>query len=87
MIWADRIEILSERETGHVGIIDWGAIERGPLLFDVALTVLWLFPEGRRMHEEFLQAYLAEAPISTSELEGLNYYKALGRSGSGPCPF
>lgn len=77
VIWADRVEILSERETGHVGIIDWGAIERGPLLFDVALTVLWLFPEGKRMHEEFLQAYLAEAPISVSELEGLRYYKAL----------
>lgn len=77
VIWADRVEILSERETGRVGIIDWGAIERGPLLFDVALTVLWLFPEGRRMHEEFLQAYLAEAPISASELAGLNYYKAL----------
>ena len=77
MIWADRVEILHERETGHVGIIDWGAIERGPLLFDVALSVLWLFPEGSRMHEEFLQAYQAETPISVSELEGLSYYKAL----------
>jgi Ser/Thr protein kinase RdoA (MazF antagonist) len=77
VIWADRVEILHELETGRVGIIDWGAIERGPLLFDVALSVLWLFPEGSRLHEEFLQAYLAEAPISASELEGLSYYKAL----------
>jgi len=77
VIWADRVEILYEQETGRVGIIDWGAIERGPLLFDIALSVLWLFPEGTGMHEAFLQGYLAEAPISVSELDGLIYYKAL----------
>ncbi|MBO0782899.1 MAG: phosphotransferase, partial [Ktedonobacteraceae bacterium] len=77
VIWADRVEILCERETGRVGIIDWGAIERGPLLFDVALSVLWFFPEGSQSHEAFLRAYLAEAPILASELEGLGYYKAL----------
>ena len=48
VIWADRVEILREKETGHVGIIDWGAIERGPLLFDVALSLLWLFSEMSR---------------------------------------
>ncbi len=77
VIWADRLEILREKATGRVGIIDWGAIERGPLLFDVALTVLWLFPQGSRAYEEFLHAYLAAAPISHSELDRLNTYKAL----------
>src|SRR5262249_54441721 len=43
VIWADRVEILRDPATGRVGIIDWGAIERGPLLFDVALTGLWIF--------------------------------------------
>jgi len=77
VIWADRMEIVREKETGQVAIIDWGAIERGPLAFDVALSLLGLFPEGSQAAHEFLQAYLAVAPISVQELEGLPYYKAL----------
>lgn len=77
VIWADRVEIVLEKETGRVGVIDWGAIERGPLLFDVALTLLWLFPKGSQASEEFLHAYLAAAPITSDELEGLPYYTAL----------
>lgn len=77
VIWADRMEILREKETSQVGIIDWGAIERGPLVFDIALSLLWLFPEGSQAAHEFLQAYFTVAPISAQELEGLPYYKAL----------
>ncbi|HEU5440298.1 MAG TPA: phosphotransferase [Ktedonobacterales bacterium] len=77
VIWADRMEIVREQETGRVGIIDWGAIERGPLLFDVALTGLWLFPRGSRAYDTFLDAYIAAAPIARSELDGLRYYEAL----------
>ena len=77
VIWADRMEIVREKETGQVGIIDWGAIERGPLAFDVALSLLWLFPEGSPAAYEFLQAYLAVAPIAVQELAGLPYYKTL----------
>lgn len=77
VIWADAMEIRRDNDTGRTGIIDWGAIERGPLLFDVALNVLWYFPEGSQAHREFMQAYLSESPISASELEGIKYYKAL----------
>jgi Ser/Thr protein kinase RdoA (MazF antagonist) len=77
VIWGDGMEIRCEKKTGRVGIIDWGTIAHGPLLFDVALSVLWLFPEGSQAHRKFLQAYLAEAPIAANELEDLNYYKAL----------
>ncbi|HLJ35002.1 MAG TPA: phosphotransferase [Ktedonobacteraceae bacterium] len=77
VIWGDRMEIVREKETGRVGVIDWGTIEYGPLLFDVALSTLWLFPEGSAAHEEFLRAYLVETPISESELAGLTYYKAI----------
>lgn len=77
VIWADRLEIVLEKETDRVGIIDWGTIERGPLLFDVALTMLWLFPQGSQTSEEFLHAYLAAAPITSNELAGLSYYTAL----------
>lgn len=77
VIWADRVEILHDQETGRVGIIDWGAIEHGPLLFDVALSICWYFPEESQSYKKFLEAYLTDAPISVSELEGLDYYKAL----------
>ncbi len=77
VIWGDRMEVVREKETGRVGIIDWGTIEYGPLLFDVALAALWLFPEESDAYEKFLKAYLVEAPISESELAGLNYCKAL----------
>lgn len=77
VIWADAMEIRRDKETGRTGIIDWGAIGRGPLLFDVALNELWHFPERSQAHREFMQAYLNEAPISASELEGIKYYKAL----------
>ncbi len=77
IIWADALEIRIDSETGQVGIIDWGAIERGPLLFDIALNESWYFSEGSQAHQEFMQAYLHEAPISADELEGIHYYKAL----------
>ncbi len=77
VIWADALEIRRDNDTGRTGIIDWGAIERGPLLFDVALNVLWYFPEGSQAHGEFMSEYLSQSPISASELEGIKYYKAL----------
>ncbi len=77
IIWADALEIRLDRKTGRTGIIDWGAIERGPLLFDIALNESWYFPEGSYAHREFMQAYLYEAPILAGELKGINYYKAL----------
>ena len=77
VIWSDRMEIVREKETGQVGIIDWGAMGWGPLVFDVALSLLWLFPERSQASHEFLQAYLAGAPISVQELQGLPYYQAL----------
>ncbi|MHB8598649.1 MAG: phosphotransferase enzyme family protein [Ktedonobacteraceae bacterium] len=77
VIWGDRMEIVREKETGRVGVIDWGTIEYGPLLFDIALAALWLFPEGSTAYHEFLLTYFAETPISESELAGLDYYKSL----------
>jgi Ser/Thr protein kinase RdoA (MazF antagonist) len=77
VIWADTIEIRRDNSTGRTGIIDWGTIARGPLLFDIALKELWHFPEGSHTHREFMQAYLHIAPISAGELEGIKYYKAL----------
>lgn len=77
VIWADRMEIVREKETGQVGIIDWGAMGWGPLAFDVALSLLRLFPERSQASHEFLQAYLTVAPVSVLDLQGLTYYKAL----------
>jgi Ser/Thr protein kinase RdoA (MazF antagonist) len=77
VIWADTMEIRLDNDTRRIGIIDWGAIARGPLLFDIALNVLWHFPEGSHAHREFIHAYLNEVPISADELAGIKYYKAL----------
>lgn len=77
IIWADAMEIRLDSETGRAGIIDWGAIERGPLLFDIALNISWYFPAGSQAHREFMEAYLHEASVSADELEGITYYKAL----------
>ena len=38
---------------------------------------VWYFPKGNQAHNEFMQAYLREAPISAGELRGIKYYKAL----------
>jgi Ser/Thr protein kinase RdoA (MazF antagonist) len=77
VIWADRMEIRRDQQSGRIGIIDWGAIEGGPLLFDVALSLLWIFPEGSQAANAFLRAYLAVAPMKAGELEALDAYKAL----------
>ena len=77
VIWADAMEIRRDKETRRTGIIDWGAIGRGPLLFDIALNELWYFPAKSQAHREFIQAYLSQAPISADELAGIKYYKAL----------
>ncbi|MEO7908263.1 MAG: phosphotransferase [Roseiflexaceae bacterium] len=75
----DYMELLHDPATGHVGLIDTGAVGWGPLLFDVAI-MLGGFPPGERIgeqHEQFLSAYLASAPIQPGELAGIRQYAAL----------
>ncbi|WP_201374615.1 phosphotransferase enzyme family protein [Ktedonobacter robiniae] len=75
-LYGDSLQVLYDRETHRVGLIDWGTIGWGPLLFDVALATE-LFSFSQAQTDYFLQSYLAKAPIEPQELEGLKYYQAL----------
>lgn len=75
-LYGDSLQVLYDRETHQVGLIDWGTISWGPLLFDVALAAE-LFSFSTFQTDCFLQGYLAEAPIEPQELEGLKFYQAL----------
>jgi Ser/Thr protein kinase RdoA (MazF antagonist) len=53
-------------ETGRVGLIDWAAATRGPLLYDVASTVMYL--GGDTAARSFLGVYAAAGPLPTDEM-------------------
>jgi Ser/Thr protein kinase RdoA (MazF antagonist) len=53
-------------ETGRVGLIDWAATTRGPLLYDVASTVMYL--GGDTAARSFLGVYAAAGPLPTDEM-------------------
>ncbi|GHO82390.1 hypothetical protein KSZ_03960 [Dictyobacter formicarum] len=75
-LYGDSLQVLYDQTTRQVGLIDWGAVGWGPLLFDVALTAEH-FTSSQAQTDYFLQSYLAEAPINPQELAGLQYYQAL----------
>ncbi len=57
---------LREPETGQVGLIDWGAASRGPVLYDVASVLMYL--GGRTNATAFWETYLDLSPASSAEL-------------------
>ncbi|GLV53214.1 hypothetical protein KDH_00690 [Dictyobacter sp. S3.2.2.5] len=75
-LYGDSLQALFDRKTHQVGLIDWGAISWGPLLFDVALATE-LFSFSQAQTDCFLQSYLAEALIESQQLEGVKFYQAL----------
>lgn len=77
VIYGDGLQVLRNEETGQVGLIDWGAVGWGPLLFDVALAVEGFRGAGATQTEELVASYLAEAPIAPREVRGLERYVAL----------
>lgn len=57
---------LREAESGQVGLIDWGAASRGPVLYDVASGLMYL--GGRPNATAFWETYLDLSPASPAEL-------------------
>ena len=55
-----------DHKTGRVGLIDWTATTRGPLLCDVASTVMYL--GGDTAARSFLGVYAAAGPRPTDEM-------------------
>jgi len=56
-----------DRSTGVVGLIDWGAALSGPLLYDVASTVMYV--GGLDRAGVLLDAYVASGSLPSAEVE------------------
>ena len=52
--------------SGRTGLIDWSAVTRGPLLYDVASAVMYL--GGPASASRLLSAYAASGLVSATEL-------------------
>jgi len=52
---------------GRTGLIDWSAVTRGPLLYDVATAVMYL--GGQTAAVPFIEAYAAAELVDRTELD------------------
>lgn len=59
--------------TGTVGLIDWTGSETGPLLYDIASTVMYL--GGPERSQTFLTAYLDTGAVRPAELDHLGAFR------------
>jgi Ser/Thr protein kinase RdoA (MazF antagonist) len=76
-IYGDGLQVRGSTRDESIGLIDWGTVSHGPLLFDLALSVHAAQRAGHVDLTEFFAPYLAKAPIQPAELDGLRYYEAL----------
>jgi homoserine kinase type II len=60
-------------DTGVTGLIDWAGAKRGPVLYDVASTVMYL--GGPEDAASFLDTYLSEGPLGADELALLDAFR------------
>lgn len=58
---------LADRDTGTVGLIDWGAYTVGPRVFDLASAVM--YTAGLDRARPLIDAYLAEEALTAAEVE------------------
>jgi len=64
-------DFLFEEVADQVGLVDWGAVMYGPLLYDVGTVCGLRHLEGDR-RRVFVAAYLGEAPLRADELAFLD---------------
>ena len=62
-------------DTGVTGLIDWAGATRGPVLYDVASTVMYLGGPDRAT--AFLAAYRARGPLAADEMRHLGAFRRL----------
>lgn len=72
-LYGDYPEFLIDEETGQVGLIDWGTVSFGPLLFDVAIGYE-VFSDNGYGAEEFINRYLEHSPMRPEEIGGLKHF-------------
>jgi Ser/Thr protein kinase RdoA (MazF antagonist) len=76
-IYGDRLQVHVNGRDGPIGVIDWGTVSRGPLLFDLAIAAHVAQREGNVDLTDLWTSYLLVSPIHSVELDGLRYYEAL----------
>lgn len=59
--------------TGVTGLIDWAGARRGPVLYDVASTVMYL--GGTERAAAFLSAYWTDGPLAALEMQHLDAFR------------
>jgi len=59
--------------TGVTGLIDWAGAQRGPVLYDVASTVMYL--GGPERATAFLGTYHAHSPLTGDEMQLLDAFR------------
>jgi Ser/Thr protein kinase RdoA (MazF antagonist) len=58
---------LLDRETGRIGVIDWGAVVFGPLVYDLASAVM--YAGGIESAEGLLDAYASTGAVPPAEID------------------
>ena len=76
-IYGDGLQVRIDPRDGTVGVIDWGTVSFGPLVFDLALAAEGARRAGHRDLKELWESYLEVGPVRREEFEGLPYYEAL----------
>jgi Ser/Thr protein kinase RdoA (MazF antagonist) len=76
-IYGDGLQVRIDPQDGSVGVIDWGTVSFGPLVFDLALSAEGARRAGHRDLRELWATYFDFGPVRQDELEGLPYYEAL----------
>ena len=64
-------------DTESLGVIDWGTVSFGPLVFDLALAAEAARRVGHSDLGEPWASYLEQEPVRREEFDGLAYYEAL----------
>lgn len=76
-IYGDGLQMRINSHTASVGVIDWGTVSFGPLVFDLAVAAEAARRAGHGDLGELWTSYLEQAPVRRAELDGLPYYEAL----------
>jgi len=74
VIYGDGPELLVDVMTSSVGLIDWGGVAWGPLLYDIGL---WTSRLRGRARKRFVEAYRSYTHLSATELSGIDLYHRL----------
>ena len=76
-IYGDGLQVRIDPRDGSVGVIDWGTVSFGPLVFDLALAAVAARGARHRDLGELWASYFEQGPVRQEELDGLRSYEAL----------